>query len=91
MTAAQTPLADLLDKVPEDIVLGVSSDGPFPSFTNIPIGKLAREAAAELHRLQQRKPLTDDEIANAANSVRWSDQYHIDFARAIERAHGIGA
>jgi hypothetical protein len=38
----------------------------------------------------QRKPLTEDEIADAANSCRWSETYHITFARAIERAHGIG-
>lgn len=33
----------------------------------------------------QRPLLTDDEICAAANSVRWSNQYHIDFGRAIER------
>lgn len=55
MNAAQTPLSDLLDEVPEDIVLGVHGDGPFPSYTNIPIGKLAREAAAELRRLRQHE------------------------------------
>ena len=37
----------------------------------------------------QRKPLTEEEIGNAANSVKWSQQYHVDFARAIEAAHGI--
>ena len=37
----------------------------------------------------QRKPLTEDEIADAANSCRWSETYHITFARAIERVHGI--
>ena len=50
--ARQTPLPDLLDQVPEDIVLGIPGDEPvFPSYTNIPIGKLARQAAAELRRL----------------------------------------
>jgi hypothetical protein len=40
----------------------------------------------------QRKPLTDEEIAAisaecAASAYRWND---FEFARAIERAHGIG-
>lgn len=52
MSAKQTPLPDLLDRVPEDIVLGIPGDEPmFPSYTNIPIGRLARQAAAELRRL----------------------------------------
>lgn len=51
MNAAQTPIVDLLTAVPEDIVLGVSGDGPFPSYTNIPIGQLARDAVIELRRL----------------------------------------
>ena len=52
--AKQTPLPDLLDRVPEEIVLGIPGDEPvFPSYTNIPIGKLAREAAAELRRLHE--------------------------------------
>ena len=50
--AKQTPLADLLDQVPEDIVLGIQGDEPvFKSYTNIPIGNLAKQAAAELRRL----------------------------------------
>jgi hypothetical protein len=28
--------------------------------------------------------LTDEEIADIANSCRWSNTYHVDFARAIE-------
>ena len=28
--------------------------------------------------------LTDEEIVEVANAVRWSKQYHVDFARAIE-------
>ena len=32
-----------------------------------------------------RPLLTDEEICAAANSVRWSTQYHIDFGRTIER------
>ena len=28
--------------------------------------------------------LTDEEIADIANSCRWSNTYHADFARAIE-------
>jgi hypothetical protein len=42
------------------------------------------------HAQPQRQPLTDEQIATIANLVRWSQQYHIDFARAIEGAHGIG-
>jgi hypothetical protein len=50
--ARQTPLPDLLDRVPDDIVLGIPGSEPvFQSYTNIPIGRLAREAAAELRRL----------------------------------------
>lgn len=50
--AKQAPLPDLLDHVPEDIVLGIPGDEPmFSSYTNIPIGRLARQAAAELRRL----------------------------------------
>jgi hypothetical protein len=36
-----------------------------------------------------RKPLTEDQIAECANSVKWSNAYHFAFARAIEAAHGI--
>ena len=28
--------------------------------------------------------LTEEEIVEVANAVRWSKQYHVDFARAIE-------
>ena len=63
MTAKQTPLPDLLDGVPEDIVLGIPGDEPvFPSYTNIPIGKLARQAAAELRRL------------SAENEMLWKER-----------------
>jgi hypothetical protein len=52
MSEAMTPVADLLDEVPEDIVLGVQGNEPiFKSYHNIPIGQLAKEAAAELRRL----------------------------------------
>lgn len=52
--ARQTPLPDLLDQVPEDIVLGIPGDEPvFQSYTSIPIGKLAQQAAAELRRLHE--------------------------------------
>ena len=62
--ARQTPLPDLLDRVPDDIVLGIPGDEPmFPSYTNIPIGKMAQEAAAELRRLSAENerigPLTE--------------------------------
>ena len=50
--AYKTPVADLLDEVPEDIVLGVQGNEPvFKSYNNIPIGQLAKEAAAEIRRL----------------------------------------
>ena len=63
MSAAQTPLPNLLDRVPDDIVLGIPGDEPmFPSYTNIPIGKMAREAAAELRRLHQ---FAEDQIGRA--------------------------
>lgn len=69
---------------PDDLIMrGVSGE-------EYPIG---REIFERTYRLgdapPQRKPLTYEQISNAANSVRWSDKYHIDFARAIERAHGI--
>jgi hypothetical protein len=52
MSEAMTPVADLLDEVPEDIVLGVQGNEPiFKSYHNIPIGRLANEAAAEIRRL----------------------------------------
>jgi hypothetical protein len=52
MSEAMTPVADLLDEVPEDIVLGVQGNEPvFKSYHNIPIGRLAKEAAAEIRRL----------------------------------------
>jgi hypothetical protein len=54
MTAeVKTPVAELLDEVPEDIVLGIQGNEPvFKSYHNIPIGQLAKEAAAEIRRLQ---------------------------------------
>ena len=38
------------------------------------------------HPQQKREwvGLTDEEIANIANSCRWSNTYHADFAHAIE-------
>ena len=54
MSEAMTPVADLLDEVPEDIVLGVQGNEPiFKSYHNIPIGQLAKEAAAEIRRLTE--------------------------------------
>ena len=50
--AYKTPVADLLDEVPEDIVLGIEGKEPnFKSYHNIPIGRLAKESAAEIRRL----------------------------------------
>ena len=52
--AWQTPLHWLLDRVPEDTVLRIPGNDPvFPSYTNIPIGKLAHQAAVELRRLHE--------------------------------------
>ena len=75
MNAAQTPLTELLAEVPEDIVLGFHGDGPFPSYTNVPIGALARQAREELRRLSHNiEVLTnalwkacgdDEEVVNA--------------------------
>lgn len=35
-----------------------------------------------------RQPLTDEQIETLADGIAWDDFNH-DFARAIERAHGI--
>ena len=54
MSEAMTPVADLLDEVPEDIVLGVQgNERIFKSYHNVPIGQLAKEAAAEIRRLTE--------------------------------------
>ena len=37
----------------------------------------------------QRKPLTDEEIRTIDTSAFWNDHTALDFARAIEAAHGI--
>ena len=37
----------------------------------------------------QRKPLTDEEIRAIDTSAFWNDHTALDFARAIEAAHGI--
>jgi hypothetical protein len=49
----------------------------------------AIRAAAE-HVAETRKPLTEREIYATYATVSVSDSTLIDFARAIERAHGIG-
>lgn len=46
--------------------------------------------AAFLAERYGRMTMTLEEVAAAANSVKWSQQYHVDYARAVERAHGIG-
>ena len=39
----------------------------------------------------QRKPLTDEEILKYRHMIDWTAEWsYINFARAIERAHGIG-
>ena len=84
--ARQTPLPDLLDQVPEDIVLGIPGDEPvFPSYTHIPIGKHARQAAAELRRLAAveaqrdallealRYWLPDETMIPAGHEAKWNE------------------
>jgi hypothetical protein len=52
----------------------------------------------EIERLQamhttppQRQPLTDEAIQKLRHLIDWTSGWSfIDFARAIERAHGIG-
>ncbi len=40
----------------------------------------------------QRKPLTDEEILTYRHMIDWTaERSYINFARAIERAHGIGS
>ena len=54
--------------------------------------KMAREyaGAAPQAAMQERKPLTDEQIYEMYNEPR-SDAEMLEFARAIEAAHGIGA
>jgi hypothetical protein len=42
------------------------------------------ELEKELKKKREWVGLTDEEIADIANSCRWSNTYHADFARAIE-------
>lgn len=54
-----------------------------------------REHMAEIHRLKalaqpERKPLTDEEIAEICMDCSLVTESDIYFARAIEAAHGIG-
>ena len=59
------------------------------------LGELTAMRAVE-HMRKQRKPLTDEEIELLAVKhappidLDFGDDDWIDFARAIERAHGIG-
>jgi hypothetical protein len=59
------------------------------------LGELTAMRAVE-HMRKQRKPLTDEEIELLAvkhappTDPDFGDDDWIDFARAIERAHGIG-
>ena len=68
--ALQTPLPDLLDKVPNDLVLGIPDNNRvFPSHTNIPIGKLAQQAATELRRQHDEIEQLKAERDNACKLV----------------------
>jgi hypothetical protein len=66
MSEAMTPVADLLDEVPEDTVLGIQGNEPvFRSYHNIPIGRLAKEAAAEIRRLQHNNEVLTNALWKA--------------------------
>jgi hypothetical protein len=50
--AKQTPLVELLDAVPEDVRIGVQDSEDWNAGTTWhPVGRLCRDAAAELRRL----------------------------------------
>jgi hypothetical protein len=54
-----------------------------------PLGVVMADLRAAL-ALPERKPLTEAEIAEIAiNCLKSSVSWNINFARAIERAHGI--
>ena len=59
--AAQTPLRDLLAKVPEDARMWYEHSSS--SHTNIPVGRLCKEALAEIDRLQGICDIIRREIA----------------------------
>lgn len=83
--------AALAEPVQEPVAWMVYTEGGTSAYvTDNPNDLVGAYRALPLYAAPpQRKPLTEDQIANAANSVRWSQQYHLDFARAIEQAHGI--
>jgi hypothetical protein len=98
LEAKQTPLIELLESVPADARM-VYEYGQFHS-QNIPVGRLCHEAVAALRTAlaePDRKPLTDKEIRDIAKQYALGLAFPYNgpttpelFARAIERAHGIG-
>ena len=102
MEAKQTPLIDLLERIPQDARLVVEHD-EFSS-SSYPVGRLCREAATALRAALaeptckeglQVEPLTEEEIRDlwswsmTAEAERTANTQQHAFARAIERAHGI--
>ena len=76
------------------------ADWPFPKAEQLEnrilrdeIERLTKELfAAKSMRLPQRKPLTDEEIHALKYLHDYTAGWSLDsFARAIERAHGIGS
>lgn len=54
------------------------------------LGDYAKEAAAMLRRWPSVRGLTDDQIAELWSKWVGTARPNISFARAMERAHGIG-
>jgi len=57
------------------------------------LAEAAMQRLTDTQQDMERKPLTDDEIDRAWRSVDYKisyDNFRIEVARAIERAHGIG-
>lgn len=87
----QVPLIELLRNVPKNSRLIVdSADGMGSTFH--PVGRLCHEAAEALAQ-PATEPLTDhaiDAIAHLNFTWEFSSDELKQFARAIEKAHGIG-
>ena len=87
--AKQTPLVELLDAVPEDVCIGVQ-DGEegHAGTTWHPVGRLCREAAAELRRLHAMttRRLTDDKIGQIWFAAKIPGLTESDARRLIRAA-----
>ena len=53
----QVPLIYLLGSVPQDGVLTIHTQGPFPKMTNYPVGRYCHEAVEEIQRLDHNADL----------------------------------